>query len=296
MHSGKLTGTVCTILSAVLFGTMPLMTRAAFTLGSNAYTTAFGRFACGALVAGATVLLCPGKTLRVDRRQLRALAGLSLFYAAMPVLLYSSYQFIDSGLATTLHFTYPVAVMLLSALFFGERPGKKEITAAVLCMGGIVLLNHAGPGSAKGMTAAVASGLVYAVYIVCLGRCRLQSLGVLTITFWLSFLAAGEILVFSLAAGTLRLGLPALVWLWYGALGVFATVIALALFQLGVFLIGSVRASLLSAFEPLTGVVLGVAVLGETLSMRTVSGMALILLAVVLLVLPPKKKIQNRSA
>ena len=83
---------------------------------------------------------------------------------------------------------------------------------------------------------------------------------------------------------------------FFGALGVFATVIALALFQLGVFLIGSVRASLLSTFEPLTGVVLGVAVLGETLSMRTVSGMALILLAVVLLVLPPKEQIQNRSA
>ena len=45
------------ILSAVLFGTMPLMAKRAFALGSNAYTTAFGRFATGAVIAGLVILL-----------------------------------------------------------------------------------------------------------------------------------------------------------------------------------------------------------------------------------------------
>ena len=45
------------ILSAVLFGTMPLMAKQAFTLGSNAYTTAFGRFATGAVIAGLLLIL-----------------------------------------------------------------------------------------------------------------------------------------------------------------------------------------------------------------------------------------------
>ena len=45
------------ILSAVLFGTMPLMAKRAFALGSNAYTTAFGRFATGAVIAGLLLIL-----------------------------------------------------------------------------------------------------------------------------------------------------------------------------------------------------------------------------------------------
>ena len=296
MRSRPLLGAFCAVLSAILFGTMPLMTRAAYALGSNAYTTAFGRFATGALAAGMVLLFRGREARRVDRSQLRALFRLSLFYAATPVLLYGAYETIDSGLATTLHFTYPVAVMLLSALLFRERPGRREILCAGLCMAGMLLLNGSGAGSLRGMVLAAVSGVAYAGYIVLLGRSGLRSLGVLAITFWLSLLAAGEILVFSAAAGTLRLALPGRVWLWYASLGLFATVIALALFQIGVFLCGSVRASLLSTFEPLTGIVLGVAVLGERLSLRTISGMALILLAVVWLVVPQKKGKQNRSA
>ena len=52
-----LIGSGAVILSAVLFGTMPLMAKRAFTLGSNAYTTAFGRFATGAVIAGLVILL-----------------------------------------------------------------------------------------------------------------------------------------------------------------------------------------------------------------------------------------------
>ena len=136
----SIVGPGAVILSAVLFGTMPLMAKRAFALGSNAYTTAFGRFATGAVIAGLVILLHPKQTIRISKKQFRALLLLSLFYAATPVLLYSSYQSIDSGLASTLHFTYPVAVMLLSALLFRERVGRRELVCAVLCMAGVLLL------------------------------------------------------------------------------------------------------------------------------------------------------------
>lgn len=40
------------IVSAVLFGTMPLFTKTAYAYGCNAYTVAFGRFLVGALGSG----------------------------------------------------------------------------------------------------------------------------------------------------------------------------------------------------------------------------------------------------
>ena len=68
-------------------------------------------------------------------------------------------------------------------------------------------------------------------------------------------------------------------------LGLFATVLALALFQLCVFPCGDVKASLISTFEPLTGVILGILVFHETRTPRTIAGIALILLSTLLLVM-----------
>ena len=291
-----LIGPGAVILSAVLFGTMPLMAKRAFALGSNAYTTAFGRFVTGAAIAGLVILLCPKQTIRINKKQFRTLLLLSLFYAATPVLLYSSYQSIDSGLASTLHFTYPVAVMLLSALLFHEQIGRRELLCAILCMAGVLLLYT--PGSkadGSGMIIAALSGLVYAGYIVLLGKSGLKGLSVLTMTFWLSLLSAAEIFVFSLCTGNLALDLPKEVWLPYLGLGLFATVLALALFQIGVFLSGPVKASLLSTFEPLTGVVIGILVFHETLTIKSACGLLQILLAVILLALPAEKQVYKKQ-
>lgn len=284
------------ILSAVLFGTMPLMAKRAFALGSNAYTTAFGRFATGAVIAGLVILLHPKQTIRVSKKQFRALLLLSLFYAATPVLLYSSYQSIDSGLASTLHFTYPVAVMLLSALLFRERIGRRELLCAILCMAGVLLLYTPGAKTdTSGVVIAALSGLVYAGYIVALDKSGLKGLSVLTMTFWLSLLSAAEIFAFSLCTGNLTLYLPKAVWLPYLGLGLFATVLALTLFQIGVFLCGPVKASLLSTFEPLTGVVIGILVFHETLTVKSACGLLLILLAVILLALPAEKQVYKKQ-
>lgn len=287
MKHKNIVGPGAIVLSAILFGTMPLMAKYAFSLGSNAYTTAFGRFASGSLVALLVITVMPKQTLRISPAQFRSLAILSLFYAATPVLLYSSYSSIDSSLASTLHFTYPVAVMLLSSFLFQERIGRKELLCAVFCVGGILLLyTPSSKTDFSGMVIAALSGLVYAGYIVTLGKSRLQDLSVLTFTFWLSLLSAAGILVFSLCTRNLLVSLPAKVWLPYLGLGIFATVLALALFQMGVFLCGPVKASLFSTFEPLTGVVIGVVIFREILTARSFIGIFLILVAVVLLVIP----------
>ena len=46
---------------------------------------------------------------------------LSIFYAATSMLLTLSYLYIPSGMATTIHFLYPVLVTLIMILLFKER-------------------------------------------------------------------------------------------------------------------------------------------------------------------------------
>ena len=279
------TGAVLVILSAVLFGTMPLCARIAYGCGCNPYTVAFGRFASGALAAAGVIALHPSLSFRVSRQELGQLGVLSVLYALTPVLLYLSYQSISSGLATTLHFTYPLTVMVLGALLFRKKLRGRQLLCLGICAAGLLCFYR--PGAREGSTGmliAVLSGLTYALYILLLGKSDLKSLPVLVSTFWISLLSAGELWAFSLVTGKLAFPSAWQGWTALAALGVFATVMALALFQKGVFLCGEVKTSLLSTFEPLTGVLLGALVLHETLTFRSIAGIALILFSTILLV------------
>lgn len=290
----KQAGSFYVILSAILFGTMPLLARIAYAHGSNAYTVAFGRFLFGSIVLGLVIFLLPGCSIKVSRKQLAELFKLSVSYALMPILLYTSYNYIGSGMATTLHFTYPVAVMLIMVFFCKQKLERRQVLCAVLCLFGLALLSSAdSQPSALGILLAVGSGIVYAVYIVLLGRSTVRELHPLTLAFWMALFSAAEIGAAALAAGQLVFSLDAIGWAAELAMALFTTVFALVLFQRGLFLCGEVRASLLSTFEPLTGVVIGVIAFHEALTRNEICGIAGILAAVILLVLPLKKAGQD---
>lgn len=279
------------VLSAVLFGTMPLLTKIAYAYGSNTYTVAFWRFAFGTVTVALIIALSPKLTFRVTAAEFRRLALLSVFCGVTPLLLYSSYRYVSSGLATTLHFTYPVSVMVLGTLFFRTKLRGRQLVCLAICAAGIICFYQPGQNEGlEGMAIAVLSGVTFALYILLLGKSGLSHLPMLTISFWISLLCTAEIGVFSAVSGKLIVAMPWQAWAAVALLGVFVAALAQVLFQTGVFLCGEVKASLLSTFEPLTGVVIGIVVFREALTVRIAAGIILILLAAVLLVLLPERE------
>lgn len=277
-------GALYVVASAVLFGLMPLFTKTAYQYGSNAYSAAFGRFFFGSLILLAIILIKPGTRLRLERKQLLRIFELSLLYAAMPVLLYESYNYLNSSLATTLHFTYPVIVIVIMTLFFGNKINLKQIICTALCAAGIVLMCEPGDTAhTVGIVFAVISGLAYALYIIFLGRSDLNSVPALTLCFWLSLFSAIEIGIVAVFAGKMSFMISPQGWIAEFMLALFCTVFALMMFQKGVFLCGEVKASLLSTFEPITSAVVGVIVFNESITLKIMIGIAAILLSAVLL-------------
>ena len=287
----KQAGSFYIILSAILFGTMPLLAKVAYAHGSNAYTVAFSRFFFGSIMLLIVICLLPGCSIRVDKHLLLELIKLSVSYALMPILLYTSYNFIDSGMATTLHFTYPVIVMLIMVIFYKNRIDRKQVVCAVLCLIGMLLLSSGDSQlSMPGILLSVGSGVVYAVYIVFLGKSKVKELHPLTLAFWLALFSAIEIVAVALFSRNLLLSPDKIGWAAQAGMALFTTVFALVLFQRGLFLCGEVKASLLSTFEPLTGILIGVIAFHEMLTWRKTIGILSILGAAMLLVLPLKKK------
>ena len=144
-----------------------------------------------------------------------------------------------------------------------------------------------------GIVMALLSGVTYSAYILLLGKAGLKQLHVLTVTFWLCIFSLLEVSTFSAASGNLALPAVWQGWAALAGLGLTASVAALALFQMGVALCGEVKASLLSTFEPLTGVVIGILVFHESLTIAIAFGVLLILCAAALLVVTPRKKQQK---
>lgn len=284
MKNRALYGTAATILSAVIFGCMPIAAKIIYANGSNPLTLTFHRFLFGLPVL---FLLCrrtPQGIPLPDRKQALRLGILALGYVGTPPLLFSSYRYISSGLATSVHFVYPVLVLLGCALFFRERIGAVKGLCCLLCMAGILCFCDMGDtGSLVGLLIAFASGVTYAFYILYLSRGGLGDLSPLQLGFYLSVYGSVALLALNLALGTLCWNLTPLGWVCSILFSLATSGVATVLFQMGVQQVGPQNASLLSTFEPLTSVVVGMAVFGERLSLRSAAGIGCILAAVVLL-------------
>ena len=188
-----------------------------------------------------------------------------------------------SGLATTLHFVYPVLVVVACIAFRYERANRRKLVCCALCFAGILCFyTPGGDVSAYGVFLALASGVAWAYYIVHLNSSGLVTMAPFKLAFWLCVFSA-------VLVGGITLAMGEFVWpstaFTRGALALYCCVSTAAslLFQLGNRFIGAQSASMLSTFEPLTSVVIGILVYHEVLTVRLGIGIFCILLAVFLL-------------
>ena len=103
----RLKGLIYGVISSATFGLIPLFALPAIRNGIGVDSVMFYRFGISALVLGLWLVI-RRYDLRISGRELFTLAGLGIFYAMTALLLTTSYLYIPSGIATTIHFLYPV--------------------------------------------------------------------------------------------------------------------------------------------------------------------------------------------
>ena len=269
-------GLLATMISAVFFGFIPLFVKTICAGGGNSVSAAFYRFFLSVPVLY-IYLKAQGISMRITRTEFAKIALITIFgYGGTAVLLFSSYNFIPSGMSTTIHFMYPVFTILGCMIFFKEKVSPLKLLCVVLCFGGILLFyNGESGGSVLGMALSFLSGVTYAFYTIYLEKSGLQKMENLKLIFYMNTVAAAMILVMALLTAQFTLRLTPLAW---GTAVFFAT----ATYQIGVKCIGPQNAAILSTFEPITSVIVGVLVYREAFSARTLLGCLCVLSAVVI--------------
>ena len=168
-------GCLFVISSAVIFGCMPLGAKFIYANGVNAISLAFYRNLL-AIPVMYLIVRASRESLKVCRGDFIKLVLLSILECVLtPTLMYSSYNYISSGTATTLHFIYPAVVILVETLFFREKLRMKQLLCVILCLVGVTMFYSPGGNlDPFGSALAILSGITYASYIVLLSKFHLE--------------------------------------------------------------------------------------------------------------------------
>ena len=129
---------------------------------------------------------------KISRKELAAAALLcGCAFWATNVFQQISYKLLPNpGIATILHFTYPLFVLLAMIVFFKEQITiSKFLCVAVASVGIVLITNMSGTTSQSnllfvGALAAVASGATYAVYIISNEKSPAMTVHPLLFTFY----------------------------------------------------------------------------------------------------------------
>lgn len=108
------------IVTSVTFGLIPLFTLPLMQKGMEFDSILFYRFLFATLALGGMMKL-KKESFRIERRDIPMLILLGFFYTGSAMFLFWGYNFMGAGVATTLHFTYPILSLCLCSWFSGKE-------------------------------------------------------------------------------------------------------------------------------------------------------------------------------
>lgn len=210
----------------------------------------------------------------------------SVFYGGTAIFLTASYNYLESSLGTTIHFLYPVFIALIMAIGFKEKLSWKMTGAIAMSILGVAFLSGVLRGSyslnTTGFILVMIATICYPVYIVSVnvsstlmavkgGKLSFYVLLCASLWFLLNVFVQGN--GFSPLHGWEQ-------WFNIIMLALVPTLIANFTLIYAIKSVGSTVTSILGCMEPLTAVLVGVFYFREQISAFQYIGIAIILVAV----------------
>ena len=275
------------LASSASFGLIPLFTVPLLAGGMGFMSVLTYRFVFATMFL-AIMLVMRKQSFAVKKKDLLSLLLLSVFYIISSLFLIWGYTFMSSGIATTIHFMYPVITTVIMMFFFHERKSPWRIGAVLTAIAGVYFLSKKN-GDADfdwlGVIIVLISGLGYALYLVAIGQMKKLEVKGLKLTFYVFFLSTIILLIGMFTFGNIESignssNLTNLLLLAF-----IPTVISNLTLVEAIKRIGSTLTSVLGAMEPVTAVIVGIFVFNEIFTTTIAIGITLIISAVCVIIL-----------
>lgn len=286
-------GVVYAVISSATFGLVPLFSLTPLQAGMSSPSILFYRMGFSAVMMGLLNLIM-GKSFKIGLRDLSIVALLGVLYGCTSMGLLLSYNYIPTGVATTIHFLYPLVVSLSMILFFKEKSSVWVFISIVMSLVGMALM-----ANSDGKTTDAVKGLLYvgitvfsyAIYIMGVMKSRASRIDSLVLAFYVLCFTAVIFAVFAFVNnGEIEPIEGGYMWLNFILLALLPTVVSNLTLILAIKNIGPTMTSILGSMEPLTAVVIGVLHFGEVFDLRAAAGIVLVIAAVVIVILQSRKR------
>ena len=288
----RLNGIFYAAISSASFGFSPLFSLVLIAAGLSNFDILSYRWGIAALVL-MVYAFCKKKTLRLNSfDETWKVILLSALRSITSITLLIGYANISSGIAATINFMYPVIVTLCMMLFFGEKRSGIDIISIAVSIFGVYLLASGDSivvengNTTLGLVCSLISAFSFAGYYIVMKQVKADKIEVVKFTTWIMMLSS---VYFIISAFVFEQHLSFITdgWQWLSilGLGLWATMVSNITGVKAIRRIGPSLTSILGALQPVTAVILGMLFLGEHLYMRSLIGIALILVSVSVIVM-----------
>lgn len=275
-------GIIMVIMSAILYGIIPMETKILLNYGFNATSIAFFRFF---LVIPLILIICllKKKSIKLSFNTLQQI----FLYVSLPcgitmLILNESYNYITVGTASTLHFLYPTFVILICVFYYHQKIEKKIIKSLFIVLIGIsCFMEKITFQGYIGVILAISSAITYAIYLIELEQKKINKVDPFVLTLYISIFTSLMLGVVGILTNSLfekKILYDSYTMLHLLLISILS-IVAIITLQLGSRYLGAKLTAFLSLFEPITSIIVGIFILNEKLNINKLIGCILIFIA-----------------
>lgn len=283
------------LLAGILWGCMGIFVRGLNARGLYTLEVVFVRALITCLVMGIVLLFYKKELFKIKLKDVWCFVGTGICSIVLFNFCYfKAISIMSLSIAAILLYTAPAMVMVMSFFLFKEKMTAKIIVSLIMTFVGCVLVtgvleDRANSLSFVGIMLGLGAGFGYALYSI-FGRFAIErGYHTLTITFY-TFLFASIGAAFladvPLVFSVITTDMTALAYAI--GMGFVVTIFPYLLYTLGLINVENGPASIIASVEPVMATVVGFIIFKETISIVSICGISLVLVALFICNLPDR--------
>ena len=263
-------------------------------------TLGAARFVVASLILGALTLL-PKNRVKLEKRDLLTVALSGLMGITLYAVLQNiAVQWTSASSATLIIASYPIITVILETLIYKTKMNLFKIIGIVVAIAGVVVLSYVKADARKsgellGSILLIVAGVAWAFYNF-LTKKAVNRYPPITLLFFQTLFGTIFMLPLALFERGQWAAPTAMTFFMMLFLGVFCSVIAFLLYNLGLKTLPASSVISMLNLVPIFGVFFSYILLGEAVTLRKVVGGAIIILGVMLSVRRTKSEIVQERA
>lgn len=277
-------GIILALSAALMYGFTPVLGYISYEFGNDPITLTFFR----------NLFVSPVLLSIILMRKLSINIGVTMFFKVFflatfgalstTVLLYSSYTFIGVGTSTTLHFLYPLFILIIGKFMYKDHVTKNQVLAMVVSIFGIFMFVELKDlSSLQGLLYALLSGVTYGTFILLVDKWKVSQMNSFVFAFYISVIISVFMLVINKKVYNINFNLEPNAYVIMFFVAILASFIGVIFLKEGIKILGSQITSMICLIEPVSAMLFGLLFLKDVIMINQIFGMTFILISMLIL-------------